>query len=141
MIQQFVKEIVSIAEASLGGLYGRSALLIGSEERRCPYLAQLQKAGMAQVYEEEHFQNLSLLLPHVHLLLNLPDPALPVQRAAQLQAATVIQACSGRRTPLVIFDLGETSSIEDLVGLLPPVCLYTPDDLRRILSRTKVQIA
>jgi len=36
----------------------------------------------------------------------------------------------------LIFDLSEsTSSVEELAGLLPAVCLYTPDDLQRIFSR------
>jgi glutamyl-tRNA reductase len=58
-----------------------------------------------------------------------------------ITAASIAQGCIGRRTPLLIFDLAEFASVEELAGLLPTVCLYTPDDIRRILSRTEVQIS
>jgi hypothetical protein len=41
----------------------------------------------------------------------------------------------------LIFDLADSTSVEELAGLLPAVCLYTPDDIRRILSRAEVQIS
>ena len=40
------EEIVSIADACLGGLRGRSALVIGPQEERRPYTDLLQQAGM-----------------------------------------------------------------------------------------------
>jgi glutamyl-tRNA reductase len=49
----------------------------------------------------------------------------------------VARGCAGRRAPLLILDLAETTSVEELAGLLPAVCLYTPDDLRRILSAAR----
>ncbi len=132
--------IVSIAEACLGGLRGRSGLLIGPQERRQPYLAQLQRAGILHVHEEDSAQNLAALLPRVQLVMHLPGPVLSPQPtqpsracASYLPAAAIALGCAGRRAPLVIFDLAETTSIEELAGLLPAVCLYTPDDLRTIL--------
>jgi len=48
----------------------------------------------------------------------------------------------GRRAPLLIFDLASTTSVEELAGLLPAVCLYTPSDLHHILyARPDAQIA
>jgi hypothetical protein len=143
--QQFVPEIVSIAEASLGGLRGRSALLIGPEARWLPYSEQLREAGILRVYTEPSAQNLVALIPRVQLVMNLPD--LPSQNAPgtfpmpTLSAADIARGCAGRRAPLVILDLAETPSVEELAGLLPAVCLYTPDDLRKILGRLQVQIA
>ena len=52
-MHRFVEEIVSIAEASLGGLRGRSALLVGPEEQRQPYRVLLHQAGMKYIYQED----------------------------------------------------------------------------------------
>ena len=126
-------EIVSIADACLGGLRGRSALLVGPEKERQPFSRLLQQAGMKYLYEEDTPLRLSAILPHVQLLISIPAPEPPVQL---LKAASIASGCIGRRSPLLIFDLSEsTPSVEELVGLLPPVCLYTPEDLRLIFSR------
>ncbi|TMC16476.1 MAG: hypothetical protein E6I59_01790 [Chloroflexi bacterium] len=127
------EEIVSIADACLGGLRGRSALLVGPEKERQPFSRLLQQAGMKYLYEEDTPLRLSAILPHVQLLISIPAPEPPVQL---LKAASIASGCIGRRSPLLIFDLSEsTPSVEELVGLLPPVCLYTPEDLRLIFSR------
>ena len=127
------EEIVSIADACLGGLRGRSALLVGPEKERQPFSHLLQLAGMKYLYEEDTPLRLSAILPHVQLLISIPAPEPPVPL---LKAASIASGCIGRRAPLLIFDLSEsTPSVEELVGLLPPVCLYTPEDLRRIFSR------
>lgn len=123
-------EIVSIADACLGGLDGRTALLIGPEEACQSYKTLLLQAGMKAVYQEQDYANVPILLPQVQLLMNLsgtnPEPLL-------LTAALIAQGCVGRRTPLVIFDLAASTSVEELAGLLPSVCLYTPSDLRHAL--------
>lgn len=139
----FAPEITSMAEACLGGLHGRSALLIGPESLQGPYKTLLQQIGIKIIYQEETPQRLVALLPLVQLLMHIPDP-LPAADASAtppITAAAIAQGCAGRRAPLVIFDLAETSSIEELAGLLPAVCLYTPDDLRAILARYQMQIA
>jgi hypothetical protein len=127
------EEIVSIADACLGGLRGRSALLIGPQEERRPYTDLLQQAGMKCLYQEDTPSQVSALLPHIQLLISVPAALPPVPL---LTAAAIARGCTGRRTPLLIFDLSEsTSSVEELAGLLPAVCLYTPEDLLRIFSR------
>jgi hypothetical protein len=132
-------EIISIADACLGGLRGRSALIIGSEEARQPYKRLLQEAGMKNVFQEENYRRVPTLLPHVQLLMNLPAPCSPVPL---LTAATIAEGCIGRHTPLLIFDLAPSTSVEELAGLLPSVCLYTPSDLRHVLYLdTGAQIA
>jgi hypothetical protein len=141
LMQRFVPEVVSIADACLGGLRGRSALLIGPEEQRQPYRLILQDAGMKYVYQEETPCHVSAIIPHVQLLMNLPAPATASQAVPLLTASAIAQGCIGRRTPLLIFDLAESPSIEELAGLLPAVCLYTPDDIRSILNRNQVQIS
>ncbi|HEU5382914.1 MAG TPA: hypothetical protein VFV38_46495 [Ktedonobacteraceae bacterium] len=132
-------EIISIADACLGGLRGHSALLIGSEEARHPYKVLLQQAGAKMIFQEQDYARVPMLLPQVQLLMNLPghdaSPSL-------LTAALIAQGCVGRHAPLVIFDLAASTSVEEIAGLLPAVCLYTPADLRQILcSSTDTRIA
>ena len=141
LIERFVEEVVSIADACLGGLRGRSALLIGPEEQRQPYRLLLQRAGMKYIYQEETHNSVAAIIPQVQLLMNLPLPSTSSHAIPRLTASAIAQGCIGRRTPLLIFDLAESSSVEELAGLLPAVCLYTPDDLRRIVSRDRVQIS
>lgn len=137
-MQSIAPEVVSIADACLGGLRGRSALLIGPEKQRYVYVSLLQMAGMKCIYQEGTPLHVSHILPLVQLLMSLPAPS---QTVSLLTAATVARGCAGRRTPLLILDLAETTSVEELAGLLPAVCLYTPDDLRHILSRARTELA
>lgn len=141
MTQQFVEEVVSIADACLGGLRGRSALLIGPEEYRQPYRLLLQRAGMKYIYQEDTDYSASSIIPQVQLLMNMPAHSNSSYAVPLLTASTIAQGCIGRRSPLLIFDLAESSSVEELAGLLPAVCLYTPDDLRTIVFKEKVQIS
>lgn len=134
-MQHIAPEVVSIADACLGGLQGRSALLIGPEEHRYPYVNLLKRAGMKYIYQEDSPVHVSHLLPQVQLLISIPMPG----KTATLTAASVARGCDGRRTPLLIFDLAHTSSVEELAGLLPSVCLYTPDDLRHILGKASAK--
>jgi len=139
-MHRFVEEVVSIAEASLGGLRGRSALLIGPELQRNPYSVLLQHAGMKYIYQEDTDSLVPSIIPHVQLLMNLPVRSATSLSIPQLTASAIAQGCIGRRSPLLIFDLAESTSVEELAGLLPAVCLYTPDDLREILNKDQVHI-
>ncbi len=133
-MQDIAPEVVSIADACLGGLYGRSALLIGPAEQRAPYMTLLQRAGMTYIFQEDIPSRVSSLLSKVQLLISIPAPtALMSPHESMLTAATIAQGCDGRHTPLLIFDLAHSTSVEEIAGLLPAVCLYTPEDLRRVL--------
>ncbi len=137
-MQDIAVEVVSIADACLGGLQGRSALIIGPDERRYPYQQLFHQARMKNVFLEETAGRVQMLLPHVHLLIALPAPPSPGQGGFPLlTAAQVAQGCVGRRSPLLIFDLAPVPSVEELVGLLPSVCLYTPEDIRHILRKVE----
>ena len=137
-------EVVSIADACLGGLQGRSALLIGPKEQRSLYDQLLRRAHMQNIFQAETPRDVSALLPHVQLVISMPlpfrrtDDAGGSATAPMLTAATIARGCERRRTPLLIFDLDPLSSVEELAGLLPSVCLYTPEDLRKILPQPKV---
>ncbi|HEY4036371.1 MAG TPA: hypothetical protein VGL94_20630, partial [Ktedonobacteraceae bacterium] len=115
-----VPEVVSIADACLGSLQGRSALLIGPEERRYPYLQVLRRSRMKNIFQEDTPARLPLLLPHVELVISMP--ALLSSDTQQvrplLTAASIAQGCIGRRSPLLIFDLAPFSSVEEMAGLL-----------------------
>jgi hypothetical protein len=139
-MHSYVEEVISIAEASLGGLRGRSALLIGPEEQRHPYSVLLHQAGMKYIYQEDTHLSVSAIIPHVQLLMNLPESSTHIHPIPQLTASAIAQGCIARRSPLLIFDLAESTSVEELAGLLPAVCLYTPDDLRNILKKVQVHI-
>src|SRR5436190_22391161 len=138
---RFVEEVVSIADACLGGLRGRSALLIGPEEQRQPYRVLLHQAGMKYIFQEDTHCSVPAIIPQVQLLMHLPVCSTPSHTIPRLTASAIAQGCIGRRSPLLIFDLAESTSVEELAGLLPAVCLYTPEDLRRILNKNQVQIS
>jgi len=140
-MQHFVTGVVSIADACLGGLRGRSALLIGPEEQRRLYVLLLQQAEMKRIYQEETPLHISSLLPHVQLVMHLPTPQTSSQPLSFITAASIASGCVRRRTPLLIFDLAESTSVDELAGLLPAVCLYTPSDLRQILMPGEVKIS
>ena len=131
-------EVVSIADACLGGLRGRSALLVGPKELCYPYSTLLERARMKYIDEEETPIRLSTIIPHIQLLIALPTSASYGTKntvSPPLTAAMIAKGCEGRHTPLLIFDLGPKPAVEELAGLLPTVCLYTPEDLHTILGR------
>ena len=134
-------EVVSIADACLGGLQGRSALLIGPDEQRYPYVQLLRRARMKIIYQEDNAARVSSLLPQVQLLITLPAQTIAgtFTLPTFIKAADVARGCEGRHTPLLIFDLAPSTSVEELAGLLPAVCLYTPDDISRILTKFEMK--
>ena len=136
-MQDIAPEVVSIADACLGGLYSRSALLIGPYEQRSLYATLLQRAGMTYIFQEDTPYYVSSLLSQVQLLISIPAPAV-FEPVPLLTAASIARGCAGRHTPLLIFDLAQSNSVEEIAGLLPAVCLYTPEDLRRILLQVGV---
>jgi hypothetical protein len=135
-------EVISIADACLGGLQGRSALLIGPAEQRYPYLQLLRQMRVKIVYQEDTSVRVPQLLPHAQLLINMPASSTQGEKTNSehlITAATIAKGCIGRRTPLLIFDLAPTTSVEELAGLLPSVCLYTPEDIRNILNKLEMK--
>ncbi|GAC1401576.1 MAG: hypothetical protein NVSMB49_16410 [Ktedonobacteraceae bacterium] len=133
-MQDIAPEVVSIADACLGGLYGRSALLIGPPEQRSPYVTLLQRAGMSYIFQVDTPSHVWSLLSQVQLLISIPAAFEPVPL---LTAASIARGCAGRHTPLLIFDLARSTSVEEIAGLLPAVCLYTPEDMQHILLQVE----
>ena len=133
---------VDLARDALGGLTGRSALLIGAG-RTNQLCARLLRAGgvkrlilvnrtaeTAQEVADElgaeaaPISRLPELIPEVNLIISATAAPHIV-----LSAAAVAQACQGRHTPLVVLDLAVPRDVEETVGLLPSVCLYNIDAL------------
>ncbi len=141
-MQDISPQVVSIADACLGGLRGRSVLLVGPREQVYPYRVLLERAKMKYIYEEETTVRLSAIIPHVQLLISLPVPSHHGTQSLGsplLTAAMIAKGCEGRHTPLLVFDLGPMPSVEELAGLLPTVCLYTPQDLSSILNQVEAK--
>jgi glutamyl-tRNA reductase len=89
---------------------------------------------MIYIFQEDTPLYVSSLLSQVQLLISVPVPTV-FEPVPLLTAASIAQGCAGRHTPLLIFDLAQSTSVEEIAGLLPAVCLYTPEDLRRVLSQ------
>jgi len=95
-MQDIAPEVVSIADACLGGLRGRSALLVGPEELRYPYMKSLNSMKMKYIYEEDTPVRISYILPHVQLMISVPSPyGLSGQTAPLLGAARIAKGCDG----------------------------------------------
>lgn len=136
---------VRVARESLGGLGGRSALLIGAgrTSQMCAqllraegidhlYLANRTAQTAAALAEEVGGDAISLAeiaeaIPAVQLIVSATAAPHLV-----LNAATVARGTAGRRTPLVIVDLAVPPDVDEAVGLLPTVSLYTLDSLRSL---------
>ncbi len=140
---------VALARDALGGLAGRSALLIGAG-RTNQLCAQLLRAeGVKRLIlanrtpetarevagavgaEVAPLSRVSELIPEVGLIISATAAPHLI-----LSAATVAEGCKGRRAPLVILDLAVPRDVEEAAGLLSSVCLYNIDALRGYGERT-----
>ncbi len=134
---------VALARDALGGLAGRTALLIGAgrTNQRCAQLLRaegitrlilanrtpetVQAFARSVKAEAVALNQLVDMIPMVQLIISATAAPHLV-----LSAATVAEACKGRHAPLVILDLAVPRDVEEAVGLLPAVCLYNIDALR-----------
>lgn len=134
---------VALARDALGGLKGRSALLIGAGRTNeiCARLLRAEGIGRLILANRtpETAQELARAVgaesaPLSQLAELIPEVGLIISATAAphliLSAATVAEGRKGRRTPLVILDLAVPRDVEEAAGLLPSVCLYNIDALR-----------
>lgn len=136
---------VRVARESLGGLDGRSALLIGAG-RTSQMCAQLLRAeGIGHLFlanrtaqtaaelaaevggEPIALAEMEAAIPSVQLIISATAAPHMV-----LNTSTVARGTAGRRAPLVIVDLAVPPDVDEAVGLLPSVSLYTLDSLRSL---------
>ncbi len=133
---------VALARDALGGLAGRSALLIGAgrTNQLCARLLRAegvrlilanrtadtaQELAAAVGAEVAPLSQVAALIPEVSLIISATAAPHLI-----LSAAAVAEGCKGRRAPLVILDLAVPRDVEEAAGLLPSVCLYNIDALR-----------
>lgn len=134
---------VALARDALGGLRGRAALLIGAGRTSELCARMLSAEGVPRLIlanrTPEHAQALAravgaetVALSQVGQVIGQVQLIISATAAPHviLSAATVAEACKGRHSPLVILDLAIPRDVEEVVGLLPAVCLYNIDALR-----------
>jgi glutamyl-tRNA reductase len=133
---------VALARDALGGLAGRSALLIGAGRTNQMCARLLRAEGIGRLIlanrtaetardvadtigaEVASLGQLTELIPQVGLIISATAAPHLV-----LSAAAVAEGCKGRHAPLVILDLAVPRDVEEAAGLLPSVCLYNIDAL------------
>ena len=145
---------IRVATESLGGLAGKSALLLGAgrTSRLCAQLARangierlvLANRSLAAATElAAEVQGEAITLAHVAEAI--PSVQLVIGATAAphtvLSASTVSRGMAGRRAPLVVLDLAMPPDVEEAVGLLPSVSLYTLDTLRGMDTLEQGEVA
>lgn len=134
---------VRVARESLGQLAGKSALIIGAgrTSRLCAQLLRGEGIGRLILANRSAQSAADLAeevggktLPLQDIAQALPDVQLIISATAAphvvLDAATVARGLGNRHAPLIVIDLAVPADVEETVGLLPPVSLYTLDNLR-----------
>ncbi len=134
---------VALARDALGGLAGRSALLIGAGRTNQLCARLLRAEGVQRLIlanrtvdtalelaravdaEVATLSQLAELIPQVGLIISATAAPHLI-----LSAAMVAEGCQGRHAPLVMLDLAVPRDVEEAAGLLPSVCLYNIDALR-----------
>jgi glutamyl-tRNA reductase len=145
---------VEVAGDSLGGLEGKSALLIGAGRTSQLCARLLRERGIGRLVlanrtlaaaadlagevggEAIAFAELAEAIASVQLIISATAAPHVV-----LRAATVARGMVQRRSPLVVIDLAVPPDVEEDVGLLPDVSLYTLDTLHGLQSSTLTQPA
>ena len=136
---------VRVARESLGGLVGRSALLIGAgrTSQMCARLLRAEGIGRlilanrtAQTVTDlaEEVDGEAIALAEVEAAIPAVQLVISATAAPHivLRTTTVARGTIGRRKPLVIVDLAVPPDVDEDVGLLPNVSLYTLDSLRSL---------
>ncbi|MGZ3583832.1 MAG: glutamyl-tRNA reductase [Ktedonobacterales bacterium] len=142
---------VRVARESLGGLGGRSALLIGAGRTSQMCAQLLRSEGIGRLFLANRtaqtaadlaaevdgdaiaLADIETAIPSVELIISATAAPHMV-----LNTSTVARGVTGRRTPLVIVDLAVPPDVDEAVGLLPNVSLYTLDSLRSLDGGTAI---
>ena len=142
---------VRVAADAVGGAAGKSALLIGAGRTSQLCAQLLRDAGIDRLYlanrtaltalelaSEVHGEALALsavadVIPRTQIIISATAAPHIV-----LTAADVSRGLVGANGPLVIVDLAVPADVEEDVGLLPGVSLYTLDSLRGLDNTVQV---
>ena len=141
---------VRVAGEALGNLRDVPAVLIGAGKTSQLCARLLREAGTGRLLlanrtpaaaralavevggEVIALREIEQAIPDVRLIVSATTAPRPV-----LSAASVARGMQGRRSPLVVFDLAVPPDVEEAVGLLPHVSLYTLDTLRALEATTQ----
>ncbi|HOL41689.1 glutamyl-tRNA reductase [Methanospirillum sp.] len=147
---------VLLAEERLGSLEGRHILVLGSGEMGVLVTQALAAKHLSAIYVANRtFDRARLLAEKVHgtavpmadlyRYLTLSDVVICCTAAPHpvIRAEEVSQAMNSRswpldttRRPLIIVDIAQPRDVEEEVGKIPGICLYTIDDLRKVNDDT-----
>lgn len=134
---------VRVAREELGGLRGRSALVVGAgrTSQLCAELLRAEGVGRLMVTnrtsaaaadlaqrvqgEELPFARLAEGVAATDIVMSATAAPTPV-----LSAATTARALASRTAPLVIIDLAVPPDVDPAAGKLPSVRLFSLDELR-----------
>ncbi|HEX6799058.1 MAG TPA: glutamyl-tRNA reductase [Ktedonobacterales bacterium] len=141
---------VRVAGEALGDLRDVPALLIGAGKTSQLCARLLREAGAGRLLlanrtpaaasalaaevggEVIGLREVEQAIPNVRLIVSATTAPRPM-----LSVASVARGMQGRRSPLVVFDLAVPPDVEEAVGLLPHVSLYTLDTLRALEATTQ----
>jgi len=143
---------VLLAEEHLGSLAGRHILVLGSGEMGVLVTQALAAKQLSAIYVANRtFDRAQRLADKVHgtavpmsdlyQYLNQSDVVICCTAAPHpvIRAEEVIEGLKGRswlldpsQRPLLIVDIAQPRDVEEEVGSIPGVCLFTIDDLRKV---------
>jgi glutamyl-tRNA reductase len=139
---------VRLAAEALGGLHGRSALVVGAGRTSQLCAQRLRTGGIERLILANRSAGSALdlaaevsaevvALDDVRDVIGSVDLIMSATAAPHvvLPAATIASGLAGRHKPLVVVDLALPADVDPAVGLLPQVALYGIDQLREVIGR------
>jgi glutamyl-tRNA reductase len=147
---------VLLAEALLGSLAGRHILVLGTGEMGVLVTQALAAKQLSAIYVAnrtfdraqrlaEKVHGTAVLMGDLYRYLTMSDVIICCTAAPHpvIKVDEVMEALKGRswpldnsRRPLLIVDIAQPRDVEEDVGKIPGVCLYTIDDLRKVNDDT-----
>jgi glutamyl-tRNA reductase len=143
-----VSEALAVGALAVGGLQGRSALIVGAGSLATLSATELRRSGVARIVLANRTLETATRLAATVAATGTPARAVGVDAVpAELMAADIVISCTGSRDavlttsmvaavpgPLVICDLALPRDVEPAVRTLPGVTLVTLDDLSERLG-------
>lgn len=147
---------VLLAEEQLGSLAGCHILVLGSGEMGVLVTQALAAKQLSAIYVAnrtfdrakrlaEKVRGTAVLMSELYRFLTLSDVVICCTSAPHpiIRADEVKDALKGRSWPLddllhplLIVDIAQPRDVEEEVGNIPGICLYTIDDLRKVNDDT-----
>jgi glutamyl-tRNA reductase len=149
-----VSEALAVGALAVGGLQGRSALIVGAGSLATLSATELRRSGVARIVLANRTLETATRLAATVAATGTPARAVGVDAVpAELMAADIVISCTGSRDavlttsmvaavpgPLVICDLALPRDVEPAVRTLPGVTLVTLGDLSERLGLVEAGI-